>query len=98
MIRISSQWLVRLAFSFLWVLLVSGANITEAYTMMGDVTSYKEDGYNVTFNCQKGKVRYIDFVKAFKDIRPGSKIPYKADVGLSVDTPALGLLGLAPDS
>jgi len=62
MIRISSQRLVPLAFSFLWVLLVSGANITEAYTMMGDVTSYKEDGYNITFNCQNGKVR-LSFLK-----------------------------------
>jgi len=40
------------------------------------------------------EVRYIDLVKAFKDIRPGSKIAYKADAGLSVDTPALGLLRL----
>jgi len=30
--------------------------------MMGDVASYKEDGCNVTFNCQKGKVR-LSFLK-----------------------------------
>lgn len=42
-------------------------------------------------------VGYLDLVKAFKDLRPGSKIPYKADVGLSVDTPALGLIRLPLD-
>ncbi|MHC4705648.1 MAG: LEA/WHy family protein [Planctomycetota bacterium] len=42
-------------------------------------------------------VAYLDLVKAFKDIRPGSKIPYKADVGLSVDTPALGTIRLPLD-
>jgi LEA14-like dessication related protein len=36
------------------------------------------------------KIKYLDLVKAFKDFRPGSEIPYKANLGLSVDTPALG--------
>jgi alpha-glucosidase (family GH31 glycosyl hydrolase) len=27
------------------------------YTMMGNVISYGQDGYNVTFNCENGKVR-----------------------------------------
>lgn len=40
------------------------------------------------------RINYLDIVKAFKGVRPGSKIPYNADVGLSVDTPALGLLRL----
>jgi LEA14-like dessication related protein len=40
------------------------------------------------------RVSYLDLVRAFKDIRPGTKIPYNADVGLSVDTPALGQLRL----
>jgi LEA14-like dessication related protein len=40
------------------------------------------------------EINYLDIVKAFKGIRPGSKIPYNADVGLSVDTPALGMLRL----
>ncbi|MFA5554224.1 MAG: LEA type 2 family protein [Phycisphaerae bacterium] len=40
------------------------------------------------------KVGYLDLVRAFKDVRAGSKIPYKADLGLSVDTPALGELTL----
>lgn len=31
---------------------------------------------------------------SFWPIRPGSKIPYKADVGLSVDTQALGQIRL----
>jgi LEA14-like dessication related protein len=40
------------------------------------------------------KVTYMDLVKAFKGVRPGSKIPYQADVGLSVNAPALGVLRL----
>ena len=40
------------------------------------------------------KVNYLDLVRAFKGIRPGSKIPYKADAGLSVDTQALGQIRL----
>jgi len=40
------------------------------------------------------KINYMDLVKAFSGIRPGSKIPYDADVGLSVDTPVLGTVRL----
>lgn len=40
------------------------------------------------------KISYLDVVNAFKGIRPGSKIPYQADVGLSVDAPALGVIRL----
>jgi LEA14-like dessication related protein len=40
------------------------------------------------------KINYLDMLKALKGIKPGSKIPYKADLGLSVDAPALGLLRL----
>lgn len=40
------------------------------------------------------KITYLDMFQAFKDIRPGSIIPYRADMGLSVDTPAGGLLRL----
>lgn len=40
------------------------------------------------------KINYIEMLKALKGARPGSKIPYKADLGLSVDTPALGLIRL----
>ncbi len=39
-------------------------------------------------------INYLDMLTALKGIRPGSKIPYKADLGLSVDTPALGLIKL----
>ena len=39
-------------------------------------------------------IKYLDMLKALKGIRPGSKIPYKADLGLSVDVPALGLMRL----
>jgi LEA14-like dessication related protein len=37
-------------------------------------------------------INYMDMLKALKGVRPGSKIPYKADLGLSVDTPVLGLI------
>ena len=40
------------------------------------------------------KINYLDMLKALNGIRPGSKIPYKADLGLSVDAPVLGLLRL----
>ena len=40
------------------------------------------------------KVNYLEVLRALKGIGPGSKIPYKAELGLSVDTPALGLLNL----
>ena len=40
------------------------------------------------------KINYLDMLKALKGIRPGSKIPYEADLGLSVDAPALGLIRL----
>jgi len=39
-------------------------------------------------------INYVDMLKALKGIRPGSKIPYKADLGLFVDAPALGLMRL----
>ena len=39
-------------------------------------------------------INYLDMLKALKGIRPGSKIPYKADLGLSVDVPALGPMRL----
>ena len=40
------------------------------------------------------KIKYLDLVRAFKDIKPGLAIPYEAKLGLSVDTPALGKLRL----
>ena len=39
-------------------------------------------------------INYLGMLKALKGIRPGSKIPYKADLGLSVDAPSLGLIRL----
>jgi alpha-glucosidase len=44
------------------VLFFSRANTTEAYTMMGSVSSYEEQGHNITFNCENGKVR-LSFLK-----------------------------------
>ena len=40
------------------------------------------------------QIKYLDLAKAFKDVRPGSVIPYQADLGLLVSTPALGQLRL----
>jgi hypothetical protein len=40
------------------------------------------------------KVSYLDVVRAFKGVSPGSKIPYKADMGLSVNAPVLGVIRL----
>ena len=39
-------------------------------------------------------INYLDLIKAFKDVRPGSAIPYNADIGLALDAPALGKLRL----
>ena len=40
------------------------------------------------------KINYLEMLKALKGIGPGTKIPYKANVGLSVDAPALGVIRL----
>lgn len=52
-----------------------------------DAKSSKEVALPVT-------IGYLDVAKAFRGIRPGSQIPYKADLGMSVDTPALGTITL----
>jgi LEA14-like dessication related protein len=39
-------------------------------------------------------VNYMDVINAFKGVSPGSKIPYKADLGLSTNAPALGTIRL----
>ena len=40
------------------------------------------------------EVNYMEILKALKGVRPGAKIPYSAQLGLSVDTPALGVIRL----
>ncbi|MBN1391461.1 MAG: LEA type 2 family protein [Sedimentisphaerales bacterium] len=40
------------------------------------------------------KVNYKEMLSALKGIKPGSKIPYKANLGLSVDAPVVGTLKL----
>jgi LEA14-like dessication related protein len=40
------------------------------------------------------RINYLEMLKALKGIKPGSRIPYNAELGLSVDTPALGLIRL----
>ncbi|MHC4482332.1 MAG: glycoside hydrolase family 31 protein [Planctomycetota bacterium] len=53
----SGQKLVSFMFLSFGVLLIGSPNTAEAYTIMGNVDSYQKDGYNITFNCENGKVR-----------------------------------------
>lgn len=39
-------------------------------------------------------INYLGIFEALKGIRPGAKIPYKANLGLSVNAPAAGLIRL----
>ena len=39
-------------------------------------------------------INYIEMLKALKGVRPGSTIPYGAELGLSVNTPGLGVIRL----
>jgi hypothetical protein len=56
----SGQKIASLA--FFGVLFIGVVNTTAAYTIMGNVDSYEKDGYNITFNCENGKVR-LSFLK-----------------------------------
>ena len=38
------------------------------------------------------RISYLELIRAVKGARPGATIPYKADLGLSVNVPALGPL------
>jgi hypothetical protein len=38
------------------------------------------------------KVNFLKLMSAVKGARPGASIPYKADMGLSVDVPIMGAL------
>lgn len=40
------------------------------------------------------QINYIEMLKALKGIRPGSTIPYGAELGLSVKAPGLGVIRL----
>jgi LEA14-like dessication related protein len=40
------------------------------------------------------KINYMDMLKALQNVKPGAEIPYKADIGLSVDTPVTGSMRL----
>jgi len=40
------------------------------------------------------KINYLEMFKALKGIKPGSNIPYEAELGLSVDAPAIGEMRL----
>jgi len=39
-------------------------------------------------------VNYLELLKSLKTIKPGTAIPYKAGVGLSMDAPGFGLMRL----
>ena len=62
MFKKSSQRPRFFVFVFFCTLLIGEVNTSWAYTMMGDVSSYARDGYNITFNCENGKVR-LSFLK-----------------------------------
>ncbi len=38
------------------------------------------------------RISYLELIKAVQGARPGATVPYKADMGLSVNVPALGPL------
>lgn len=40
------------------------------------------------------QIRYLDLINAFKGIKPGTSIPYKAQLGLLMDTPVTSNLRL----
>lgn len=40
----------------------------------------------------EANISYLDLLKALKDVRPGSIIPYNAQVELNVDAPGLGVI------
>lgn len=39
-------------------------------------------------------INYVQMLRALRGVRPGSKIPYNAELGLSVDAPGLGTIRL----
>jgi len=49
--------IISLMFLSFSALLLSWTSTTAAYTIMGNVNSYQKDGYNVTFNCENGRVK-----------------------------------------
>ena len=40
------------------------------------------------------RINYLGIFSALDGVRPGSKIPYVAELGISLDTPALGSIRL----
>jgi len=52
-----SQRHISLTFSLFSALLLSWTSTAWAYTIMGNVNDYRKNGYNLTFNCENGKVR-----------------------------------------
>lgn len=57
MVKKSSGGLLSFMFLSFSILLVGGIKTSLAYTIMGNVSSYAEDGYYITFHCANGKVR-----------------------------------------
>jgi hypothetical protein len=51
------QRLVRFMLICLGILLSAGISTGWAYTIMGNIGSYTEDGNGITFNCANGRVR-----------------------------------------
>ena len=53
----NSQKLTLFIFLFSSIPFFGWADSAQAYTIMGKVGSYQEDGHNITFNCESGRVR-----------------------------------------
>lgn len=37
------------------------------------------------------KISYLELFETFKGIKPGARVPYKADLALSIEAPVLGI-------
>ncbi|MHC4214760.1 MAG: glycoside hydrolase family 31 protein [Planctomycetota bacterium] len=62
MSRITVQKTVTFSIMFLIIYLVLPLSSAWAYTIMGNIKSKTEDGHNITFECENGKVR-LSFLK-----------------------------------
>jgi LEA14-like dessication related protein len=69
----------------------SGAN--KLFTGKADVQSAIPANGKKTISLP-ASISYLDLAKAFVGVKPGSSIPYNADLGLSFNTPVLGNIRL----
>jgi LEA14-like dessication related protein len=76
-------------------------NLNYKLNSQGNQLLAGEAGANASIPSKKSEVvplqanvKYLDLIRAFKDIRPGTKIPYEAQVELLVEAPSIGTLPL----